>query len=446
MSADVKRLDRAAVLTLGCRLNQADTALLCDDLAQHGYRLVRWGTPAELLVVNSCTVTAESAAKTRKAVHAARRRCPGAFIVLVGCAAELDAEAWRAEGQADLIVGNVAKTRLSQVLPAALERPRQPGVLLGSLPRREASPAGFAEAGAGRYLERSRANLKVQEGCDFFCSYCIVPQVRGPARSRLWSDALREAAELVRRGHREIVLAGVNIATYSDQGRDLADLAEALLAQEPSMRLRLGSTEPSPVLPRLIQLMAREPRLCRFLHLPLQYGEDSILRAMNRRYTVAQYADLATLAAASIPGLCLGSDIIVGFPGETESSFQACCETVRRLPINHLHVFSFSAREGTAAAGLPGAVPGDVAAGRAAELARIGLEKAAAFARSQVGQTLQIITEKRTPGGAWQGWSDNYLCLEIPAAPELEANQLLQVCVEAELGGRRLRGRREACA
>ena len=434
-------MQRAAVFTLGCRLNQADTALLCADLVQHGYRLVRWGAAAELLVVNSCAVTAESAAKTRKAVHSARRRRPDAFIVLVGCVAEVEAQAWQADGQVDLIVGNVAKTRLSQVLPAPLKRPGQPGVHLGSLPGREPEPAPFAEAGVGLYPERTRANLKIQEGCDFSCSYCIVPRVRGPARSRQWPDVLREADELRRRGHREIVLVGVNIATYADRGRDLADLVEAILALGAGFRLRLGSTEPGPVLPRLIRLMAREPRLCRFLHLPLQYGEDTILRAMKRRYTVAEYADLASAAAASIPGLCLGSDIIVGFPGETAATFAACCATVQCLPINHVHVFPFSAREGTAAAALPGGVPGDLAARRAAELARLGRAKAAAFALSQVGQTLQIITEDRTSRGAWQGWSDNYLRVEIPDAPYLEANQGVEVRIEAYLGERRVRGR-----
>jgi threonylcarbamoyladenosine tRNA methylthiotransferase MtaB len=443
MSADDTPPKRAAIYTLGCRLNQADTALLGADLVEHGYRLVPWGTPAELLVVNSCTVTAESAAKTRKAVHGARRRSPDALVVVVGCAAELEAAAWQADGEVDLIVGNVAKTRLSQILPRGLERPRQPSVHVGAVPRREAPPAAFSEAGTGVYPERTRANLKIQEGCDFGCSYCIVPRVRGPARSRQWSDALREADELRRRGHREIVLAGVNIATYSDQGRDLADLVEAILALGPGFRVRLGSTEPGSVLPRLIRLMGREPRLCRFLHLPLQYGEDTVLRAMQRRYTVAEYTGLAQAAATALPGLCLGSDIIVGFPGETAASFESCRETVRCLPINHLHVFTYSVREGTPAAVLPGTVPGDLAARRAAELSRLGLEKAKALARSQVGQTLEIITEARTPRGFWQGWSDNYLSVEIPDAPDLAANQWVRVRIETDLGGRRLRGCRE---
>jgi len=438
---------RAAVYTLGCRLNQTETALICDDLARHGYELVHWGEPAELLVINGCTVTAESAAKTRKAAHSARRRCPEAFIAVVGCAPEMDPAAWSADGSVDLVVGNVAKDRLSAVLPEDLRRPPAPAVQVGCGPRRGEPVGAFVEEGAGLYYEKTRANLKVQEGCDFFCSYCIVPHVRGPARSRGWDDALREAAELLRRGHREIVLTGVNIATYADGGRDLVDLIAAILALGQGFRVRLGSTEPGPVLQRLVALMAREPRMCRFLHLPLQYGEDSILAAMNRRYRVADFAELAGHAAAALPGLCLGSDVIVGFPGETEATFQACCEAVRRLPINHLHVFTFSARRGTPAAALPNRVPGDLARCRAAELSRLGRDKAAAFAHSQVGRCLEVLTEAVSTAGLWEGWSDNYLRVTIGADAGLEANRLVPVWIDrVDPDGGTLLGHRAAPA
>jgi threonylcarbamoyladenosine tRNA methylthiotransferase MtaB len=431
---------RVAVFTLGCRLNQAETALLCDDLRQHGYRIVPWGQPAELLVVNGCTVTAASAAKTRKAVHGARRRYPHAYVAVVGCDVELDPAGWLADGSADLVVGNAAKTRLSQWLPLGLTRAAPTAVAVAGPSSEGCARTSFTENAVGFHSQRTRANLKIQEGCDFGCSYCIVPRVRGPARSRQWDDALREAAELHRRGHLEIVLTGVNIATYTDAGRDLADLVEAILALGPGLRVRLSSTEPGPVLGRLVALMAREPRLCRFLHLPLQYGEDRVLAAMNRRYRVAEYADLATRAAEQVPGLCLGSDIIVGFPGETQEAFAACCETVRRLPIDHLHVFTYSARQGTAAAALSGAVPGGLARARAAELGRIGRGKADDFARSQIGQALTVVTEARTSRGTWEGWSDNYLRVELVGGADPGPNRLVRVRIEEHLGGRRLRG------
>ena len=426
---------RAAVFTLGCRLNQTETGLICDDLARHGYTLVRWDQPADLLVINGCTVTAESAAKTRKVAHSARRRCPDAFIAVVGCAPEMDPAAWAADASVDLVLGNVVKERLSEWLPAGLQRPACPTVQVGQGPCRGQPVTTFTEPGVGRFHERTRAHLKVQEGCDFFCSYCIVPHVRGPARSRRWEDALREASELVRRGHRELVLTGVNIATYADGGRAQADLVAAILDLGAGFRLRLGSTEPGPVVHRLVRLMASEPRVCRFLHVPLQYGEDSMLAAMNRRYRVAEFAELAWHAAEALPGLCLGSDLMAGFPGETEPIFQACCDTVQRLPINHLHVFTFSARRGTPAAALPQRVPGELARRRAAELARLGRAKADAFARAQVGQCLEVLTEQVEADGLWQGWSDNYLRVRIGDSAGLEPNLLLPVGIDGVSDG-----------
>jgi threonylcarbamoyladenosine tRNA methylthiotransferase MtaB len=298
---------------------------------------------------------------------------------------------------------------------------------------------GFTEEGIGTFGERTRANLKIQEGCEFFCSYCIVPYARGPARSRDWDDWLREARELVSRGYHELVLTGVNVATYNHAGRDVADVVEALLEIPGDFRIRLSSTEPGPILRRLIGLMADNPRICRFLHLPLQYGENGILRAMNRRYSVEEYAEFATLAAESVPGLCLGTDLIVGFPGETDEAFETCCETVESLPINHLHVFTYSPREGTPAASFPNQVLGDLATRRAEILTGLGLRKAETFARSQLGETVQVITEERSEAGDWEGWSGNYLRVLLPGAKHDE-NELVSVRLDESLGGRRLRG------
>lgn len=427
---------RAAIFTLGCRLNQADSAIMAAGLERQGFVLVPWGEPCDLAVINSCTVTAAAARKTRQTARALRRAQPAAFLVLAGCDANVDGDSWLKDGTVDLVVPNPAKTRLAEHLPEQLV----PGT-----PRRvEAGPSEehFHEAGTGTFAERTRANLKIQEGCEFFCSYCIVPYARGPARSRDWDDWRREAVELIARGHREIVLTGVNIATYRDRDRDLADLLEALLALPGEFRIRLGSTEPGPILDRVVGVMAANPRVCRFLHLPLQYGEDTILRAMNRRYTVAEYAAFARRAAAAIPGLCLGTDIIVGFPGETEASFASCCETIRALPVNHLHVFTYSPRRGTPAATYPDQVPGDLAQRRAEILTAIGQEKAEAFARSQLGTVAEIVTEERNPAGNWEGWSDHYLRVELLGSDPGE-NALLPVRLTEFVAGRQVRAAKE---
>lgn len=425
---------RAAVFTLGCRLNQADSALMAAGLERHGFTLVRWGEPCELAVINSCTVTAAAARKTRQTARAFRRQQPGAYLVLAGCDANVSADSWVVDGTVDLVVPNPAKTRLFEYLPDELI-PGTPEVVTVD----SGDWGSFREEGAGAFVERTRANLKIQEGCEFFCSYCIVPYARGPARSRAWDDWLREARELTAQGYHEVVLTGVNIATYQDEGRDLADLLEALLALPGDFRIRLGSTEPGPILRRVVEVMAANPRVCRFLHLPLQYGEDTILRAMNRRYTLAEYAAFAEEAAATIPGLCLGTDIITGFPGETEATFAICCETIRELPINHLHVFTYSPRQGTPAATFPDQVPGDLAQHRADILTAIGQEKAGDFARSQVGQVVQIITEERNANGNWEGWSDHYLRVELIGADPGE-NALVPIRLTEWVADRQVRG------
>ena len=428
----------ASFFTLGCRLNQADTSLMSENLRRTGYRLVPWGEPADLLVVNSCTVTAAASRKTRQAVRAARRRCPAAFIVLAGCSANVECAKWESEAAVDLILPNPVKTRLSNFLPSPLRRSTHPVAVAANLP-----PKGetFIEQECGFHYEKTRANVKIQEGCDFFCSYCIVPYARGHARSRAWENVIREAEILVTRGYRELVLTGVNIATYNDQGRDLADLLLRLLEIPGDFRIRLSSTEPGPILSRVVDVMRDNPRVCRFLHLPLQYGEDTLLKAMRRRYTVAQFADFANHALATIPGLCLGTDLIVGFPGETDPIFETCCQTVRSLPFAYMHVFTYSRRTGTTAASFPNQVHGTTALHRHQLISKIAAQKALGFARCNVGETLLVLTETRNSAGHLEGWSDNYLRVEIlDPSDTIDTNQIAPVRIAAVMNGRLVRG------
>ena len=429
---------KASIHTLGCRLNQADSGLMADALRRRGYTLVPWGEPAELLVVNSCTVTSSAAHKTRQAVRAARRRHPEAFIVVVGCDVDVSSERWQQETAADLVLPNAGKQHLAALLPDCLVR--------GTTPRLPtcagATDAGtFMQEGYGFFPERTRANLKVQDGCDFCCTYCIVPRARGPARSRVLADVIREARELAAAGYKELVLTGVNIASYREQERTLADLLLALLDIAGDFRIRLSSTEPGSSLLDVLDVMAQSKRICRFLHLPMQYGEDSILQAMKRRYAVEEYAEFAHLAVGRIPGLCLGSDIIVGFPGETEATFGRCVQTVMSLPLGHLHVFSYSPRPGTGAAALPGRVPKAVAAQRSQRLATVAASKSMEFAERHIGQALTVLTEACNKHGRWEGWSDNYLRVEVVDGPgELSENEFVKVRVVAVSEGRAVQG------
>lgn len=429
-------MPRVSFYTLGCRLNQADTGHVADDLQRHGYELAPWGETAELLVVNSCAVTSTASQKTRQILRQARRRFPEAFLVLMGCDATVDNKTW-AEGPAvpDLIVPNPRPAPLSALLPAGLPR------AVTSLRVAPGTPAdGFVIPGVSDYSERTRANLKVQDGCDFFCSYCIVPHTRGRARSRALADVLREAEELLARGYRELVLSGVNITTYHHDGVDLAGLLEKLLALGPGFRLRLGSAEPGPVLPRVVEVMASSSQLCRFLHLPLQYGEDELLRRMRRRYSVAEYEALVTPAMERLSGLCLGADVIVGFPGETAESFATTRAFIERMPFGLLHVFVYSPRQGTAAAKMPGRPSKALAEERSTELIALGEAKARAFAEQHVGKTLEVLIEEEQPQP--RGWSDNYLQVTITeqTAP-IAVNTLQRVLITAAGDKRQLTGR-----
>ena len=411
---------RVSFHTLGCRLNQAETALAADDMARHGWEVLPWPAEADVLVINSCAVTGTASQKTRQAVRAARRRCPDAVIVVMGCDAKVDD--W--DASVDLVVPHPMTSPLSQLLQECLPAVVPPG--------KEGD--GFRIEGAARFSERTRANLKIQDGCNFFCSYCIVPYSRGRARSRALDDVLREADELLEAGYRELVLCGVNLTTYSDGGTDLADLLVRLLALGKDFRIRLGSSEPGDVISRVVEVMRSEPRICRFLHLPLQYGEDTILKRMRRHYTADEYARLALDAVEKVPGLCLGADIITGFPGENEQLFQRCLEFVEALPFGLLHVFPYSPRPGTAAATYPGRPPKALAEQRAARLSSLGLAKAEAFARTQLGRTLNVLVEEDG-----SGWTDNYLHVTLPGV-QIPRNTIVPVRIEKCLGGRELEG------
>lgn len=432
----------AAIMTVGCRLNQAESGKLAGELAAAGYTLVEWGQPADLLILNSCSVTGAAARKSRYALRHVRRQCPSAFIVVTGCDVDVEPETWRdIDAGCDWVVPNPGKAALVASLPKPL-----PTHAPGSLPAWSPPLSGPQSKRFQEPLQRhspghTRAHLKIQDGCDFFCSYCIIPSTRGAPRSREWDNVLAEAESLITAGVKEIVLSGVNIMLYEADGRTLSDLIQAILDLPGSFRIRLGSTEPGAELARLLPLMAGNRRLCRFLHLPLQHGDDGILRAMRRRYASQEYLSYAEAACRAIPGLCIGTDIIVGFPGETAASFSASAELLQKLPLAYIHLFPFSPRPGTIAATLPNRVPLRLTREREKQLRVLNAAKATAFARAQVGQQLEILTETCNRQGNWEGWSDNYQRVEVLNSPaDGGANRLLRVQVEAMTEECRLQG------
>lgn len=404
---------KAAVVTLGCRLNQADAALIHGRLKRAGFEIVPADSPdADVVVVNTCSVTATAARKSRAAAKRAKERCPGAKVIACGCDCERDPLFWNSNGT-NAALPNIGKKSVAEI---ALGEPVSENAFLpsGKLP-----PTVFREEANAVFPFRHRAFVKIQEGCDSFCTYCVVPLLRGRERSRARDEVMEETRRLVGEGHREIVLTGVNVSAYADNGADLADLVLEILGIPGDFRLRLSSMEPHEANYRLLDVMASERKLCRFLHIPLQHGTDEILERMGRGRSTAEFAEFAETAAAKVPGIHLGTDVIVGFPGETETLFEKSLEFVSHLPLANIHVFRFSPREGTPAAGFDDKVPQRIAKERAGRFDALSKRFSENFERSLAGEKTSLLVEKKLPGGLVEGWSDNYLRLRIAsnAAP-----------------------------
>jgi len=386
----------ASIHTLGCRVNQYESHLLAE-------RLSDLPGPVDVHVVNTCAVTALADRKSRQLVRRIRREHPRALVVAVGCGADGAGERLRAAG-ADLVVGNRDKVRLRELIEAP--SPGEPLLARGWQPLDEERAKGPAP--------RIRALLKVQDGCTQGCAFCRAWQVRGPLRSKTPAAARAEAAVLVRAGHREIVLAGVNLAQYGVDllGRpNLADLLRDLLHVD-GVRFRLSSLNPEGVTDELIALFAQQKRLCPYLHVPLQSSDDAVLRRMGRPYTAVEYKERVRAFLGAVPGATLGADVMVGFPGEDESSFERTVEMLAALTPLNVHVFRFSPRVGTPAARFTPRVSAAESAQRAARLADLTAGWSRVAQERFLGAVVEVVVED-AGGGASRGRSENYLPIEV---------------------------------
>ncbi|OGV38558.1 MAG: tRNA (N(6)-L-threonylcarbamoyladenosine(37)-C(2))-methylthiotransferase MtaB [Lentisphaerae bacterium GWF2_45_14] len=412
------------ILTVGCRLNQADSALLAGRLTNAGFEMVKPGfkSYADVIIINSCAVTSEASRKSRQAARRIRKEHPESCIVVTGCGADTEKNAWLEEDSADIVISNEEKKSIIHHLQNFYS---QCETAADGKQTPEVSDL-FREKTNTLFPFRSRAFLKIQEGCNSYCSYCIVPYARGRERSREIGEVVSDFQNMRENGFKEIVLTGVNICTYKCGNTSLSGLVRELAAIDGDFRIRLGSTEPHPSNYEIIDVIESFPeKICRFLHLPLQHGTDEILKAMNRKYTVAEYTAFAAEARKRIPNIHIGSDVIVGFPGETEKLFQEMRDLIRKLSFANLHIFSYSKREGTPAASFPNQVTADKAAERYAVLSRDAEASAFSFAKSQIGKELLVLVEKILPDSA-EGWSDNYVRVRA-SGKSIRKNSFLKV-------------------
>jgi threonylcarbamoyladenosine tRNA methylthiotransferase MtaB len=411
---------KASFYTLGCRLNQAETALIGNSFRQKGYELVDFGQAADVCVINSCTVTEQADAKCRQLVRQVLRKNPQTFVAVVGCYAQIGAEALRQIDGVDLIVGTQDKLRVIDFIDDPVKLP-EPQIV-----RNKMTKAPFTIATDGMAAPTMRANLKIQDGCDFMCSFCVIPFARGRARPRAFWDIQREALQLVDAGHKEIVLTGVNIGTYQFEDKTFLDVIKMLLTVPDLKRLRISSIEPTTIPNALIDLMADSEVLCPHLHIPVQSGDDGVLQAMKRLYTSAEFLQFIEHTAKRVPDILIGTDIMVGFPGESDAAFEASCDLLQNSPLAYAHVFTFSERGGTAATKLKSKVSPAIKKSRSAALHQISEEKKHDFYRRFLGRELRVLTEEQNELGQWVGFSDNYIKVAIPSE-KLSTNSLAEV-------------------
>ena len=412
---------KIAFYTLGCKVNQADTASMEGIFRASGYEVVPFGEQADVYLVNTCVVTNTGQRKSRQIINRAVRHNPLSLVVVTGCYPQTAPEEVRAIEGVDIIIGNQERARIVELVNEALEH-KQTEILDNV--QKMTVDTKFEELGVGTETDKTRAFLKIQEGCNQYCTYCIIPFARGPLRSRSLESIREEVAKLVAAGYKEVVLIGIHLGCY---GKELAkegkhvslyDAVKAALSVEGMQRVRLGSLESVEVEPRLLQLMAEEPRLLRHLHLPLQ--------TMHRPYDTKRFTELVQEIRAQVPDVAITTDVIVGFPGETEEDFMTTLEFAKQCGFAKMHIFPYSKRKGTPAAEMPEQVDEAVKSERAARLAQVDEQLHQQTLAAMVGKVAEVLLEQPVDAEHMEGLCGPYLRVIVPGTSDM-ANTIAKV-------------------
>lgn len=406
-------MKKIAFYTLGCKVNQYETDSLAGLFEQKGYEIVDFDEKADVYVINTCSVTNESARKSRKAIRRAVRKNPEAIVAVVGCYAQTETERIKKIPGVDVIIGTANRKDIIDLVEKARNAEKPLTVVRDIMKVDEyekISPIGRTE--------KTRAFLKIQEGCSEFCSYCIIPYARGPVRSRDLKDIVLETQRLAREGFKEIVLTGINLVMY---GRDLGntslvDVIERVHGVKGIERIRLSSIEPMGITEDLITLLTSLPKICPHFHIPLQSGSDVILKKMNRRYTTREYEEIIQAIREKIPEASITTDIIVGFPGETQNEFQKTYCFAKKIKFSRIHVFKYSQRKGTPASRMKPQVSSEEKRRRSAVLIQLSEELEKDYIDRFIGRVMEVIVEKKVKEmeGFFEGLTDNYIRVVFP--------------------------------
>ncbi len=431
---------RIAITTLGCKVNQYDSAVIHGRLQGDRYSLVPFEERADVYIINTCTVTDRADWEARQLIRRAKRTSPMARILVTGCYAQVNPqEVARLEG-VDFVVGlNRMDDLVRFVRNASRLQEGKVQVSVGN-PRDE---RGVRVLGARGLPAHTRAFLKIEEGCNYSCTYCIIPIARGRSRSVSEQEVLSQVRSLAQEGFKELVLTGIHLGGYGHDLRPRSDLTQLLRKIAESRlvsRIRLSSLDPREVTDSLLQLLSESEVLCPHLHVCVQAGEDETLRRMRRNYNTAYYGDLMARIRELLPNAAIGTDIIAGFPGESDQDFERSLDFLKALPLTYFHVFPYSTRAGTVAAGMAGQVPVEVKKERARRVRELGVEKKKRFYRRFIGSHVSVLVEQAADKdkGLYKGYSRNYLPVLFPAK-HTEVNKELEIALEGLEGGR-LRG------
>ncbi len=425
---------KVRIITLGCKVNQYESQAMLSDLLNHGYEAAADGEEADVVVINSCTVTASSDQKVRQTVRRARNDHPHSAIVLTGCMPQAFPEKSAKLSEADIVIGNRERGALRKYLDRYFEEKER---IVEIVPHAAGEP--FEPMCVSEYHERTRAFLKIEDGCNRFCSYCIIPYARGRVRSKKPGDLRAELETLAKNGYREVVLTGINLSCWGEEfGLELCDAVEAACAAAGIERVRLGSLEPERLSPDVIARLSGQEKLCPQFHLSLQSGCDRTLRRMNRHYTCEEFSEIAENLRAAFPNAALTTDVMVGFSGETQEEFEESLRFVQKIGFAKVHVFPYSRRPGTKAYDFPEIITNQEKERRSRAMIAAANDLRNAFLNTQCGKTEPVLFEQRDEAGFFEGYTKNYTPVKVRCDRDLHGKilpvRLVSVSGDACLG------------
>ena len=416
-----------ALITLGCKVNQYETNAMSQKLIENGYKVVEHTQKADIYIINTCTVTNMSDRKSRQMIRRAKEMNPKAFIIAVGCYVQVSKEEVEKIEEIDLALGNEEKVNIVDYCNKLLEEKdsEKQSAMEDVMQAKE-----FSEFGETSYTEKTRAVIKVQDGCDRFCSYCIIPYARGRVRSRKPEHIIKEIENIAKQGIKEVVITGIHIASYGKDFRNgykLIDLLEEINQIEGIERIRLGSIEPLLITEEFVQRLTKLEKICEHFHLSLQSGCDETLKRMNRRYTIEQFTEIVERLRVAYSNVNLTTDIIVGFPGETEEEFNKTYKFLENIKFYKMHIFKYSQRKGTKAAEMPEQISPEEKEKRSKELIELSDKNEEEYNKKYIGKTVEVLWEEEKQG-TYKGHTKNYVLVESNS--KHQENMLEQVVIK----------------